>query len=114
MLPDALVDCGARFLVLPGSEPARTDEDGASPARFESLLELFLPGIAGDEMPLVEEDLEPVVAQTPRERLDRRLVGAGVAEEDIVVGHHPGSRRDSMAGPASPTATPRPEGTVER
>ena len=45
------------------------------------------PALAGDEVPLVEERLKPLVPELAGEVLHGRLIGAGVAEENVVEGH---------------------------
>jgi hypothetical protein len=45
------------------------------------------PALAGDQVPFVEKRLEPLVPELAGEVLHGRLVGAGVAEEDVVAGH---------------------------
>ncbi len=81
---DALVERGAHLLVLPRTESPGSEEDGDGAAVFEGLLQGLLPGLAGDQVPLVEKGLETGVAKLARQRLDGRLVGGRVAEEDVV------------------------------
>ena len=51
----------------------------------QRLLEGLLPGVARDQLPLVEEGLDPVPLQPPGQLLDGWLVRAAMREEDIVV-----------------------------
>ena len=59
----------------------------------------LLPGLARDQAPFVEEGLETVVAQATRQGFYVRLVGAGVAEEDIVGRHRPSGGLILLGGP---------------
>ena len=52
---------------------------------MQRLLERLLPGLAGDQVPLVQERLDSHLLQLPRQVLDPRLVDAVVGEEDIVM-----------------------------
>ncbi len=45
------------FFVFPGAQALRPQKDGASPAGIESRLQHFLPRLARDQVPLVEEHL---------------------------------------------------------
>src|SRR6185369_10720729 len=86
MIADPFGQRGPHLFVLPGADHL-ADEHRAGAALVESLLQRLLPGLAGDEVPLVEERLDSRLAQLGGEALDRRLVAAGVAEKDVVAGH---------------------------
>ena len=74
---------------MPGADAGRADEDRDGGALSERLLQRLLPRLAGDEVPFVEEGVQAgFFAQTARQDLDRRFVGAVVGEEDMVVSHH--------------------------
>src|SRR5215204_3355045 len=71
-------------ILAPGFNPGWA---GAGAALVEGLFQRLLPGLAGDEVPLVEERIESLRPELVGEELHGRLVGAGVAEEDVVAGH---------------------------
>ena len=64
--------------MVPRSERARPDDHRAGSALAHRLLEGLLPGLAGDEVPLVEERLDSPLLQPPRQFLDPGLVDAAV------------------------------------
>src|SRR5215213_382074 len=72
----------------PGSASRpRSDENSQGTALNERLVQPSDPALAGNEVPLVEERLEPRLLELAGEVLHGRLVGAGVAEEDVVAAH---------------------------
>jgi hypothetical protein len=81
---DAVLDRRPQLLVLPGAEAPRPDEDCARGALDERLLDRLLPGVARDQVPFVEEGLDPVPHQPPGELLDGGLVRAAMREEDLI------------------------------
>ena len=64
--------------MVPGSERARPDDHRAGSALAHRLLEGLLPGLAGDEVPLVKERLDSLLLQPPRQFLDPGLVDVAV------------------------------------
>jgi hypothetical protein len=83
-IPDPRFEGGTHLLVLPTSKSRGTQNDGAGAARVESLFQGFLPGLSRDEMPLVEERLDPRFPELQRQLLHGRLVRVAVAQEDVV------------------------------
>ncbi len=74
LVRDPLAEGDTHLGAVPGSEPFRPEEDGTGAAGVKGPLQRLLPGLAGNELPLVEEDPKGVfVAQPARQRLDRRL-----------------------------------------
>lgn len=72
------------------AEAPRPDEHGAGVAVAEGVLDGRLPGVAGDEVPLVEPGFDLLALQPPGDLLDGRLIGAAMREEDVEsdeVGH---------------------------
>src|SRR6185295_11047117 len=96
-MADLLVQRRPHLLVLPRAERL-AEKDGAVAALVEGLLQRLLPGIAGDQVPFVEKRLEPRLLELAGEVLHGRLVGAGVAEEDVVAGHQRSTRLESILG----------------
>jgi hypothetical protein len=72
-------------LVLPGAEAGGAEEDSAGAAGIEGLSESLLPGLAWDEVSLVEEGFEvSKLAQAAGDGLHRRFVRAVVGEKNVV------------------------------
>jgi hypothetical protein len=82
------VQCHQHFLAMPGAESLRAYEDQAGTAVSEPVLQFRLPESPRDEMPLVQERIDPRVEEPLGKPLHRRLVGAAVAEEDVVAVRH--------------------------
>lgn len=72
----------SRSCQLPHAVGAEKDRDGA--AGPENDLQGLGSGLAGGQVPAVQEGLEPSLAQGPRNRLHGRLVAPVVAQEQIV------------------------------
>jgi len=85
---DPVLQSGAHLFVLPGTKTGGAYEDGAGAALVQRLLQSFLPGLTRDEVPLVEEWLDPCFDELVGERLHHRFVGGAVAEEDVVAIRH--------------------------
>src|SRR5512135_2651397 len=58
-------DRRTHLLVMPGPERTLTDDYRTRIAAHQRLLDLRLPGLAGDEVPLVEPGGEPRIEQSP-------------------------------------------------
>lgn len=80
------IERGQHLLTMPGTEALGADEDDAGSAVPQSVLQLYLPESARNEVPLVEERVDLGFEELVGELLHRRLVGAAVAEEDVVDG----------------------------
>src|SRR5258708_7415821 len=78
-------DRRTHLLVVPGPEGVLTNDHRARIAAHQRLLDLRLPGLAGDEVPRVEPGGDPRIEQPTGQILDDRLVDRAVREEDIVV-----------------------------
>src|SRR5262249_32071255 len=62
-IADAPFNRGAHLLVLPGTKAAGTHKDGTNFRFFECLFNGWLPGIAGNKMPLVQPSLYPLLRE---------------------------------------------------
>ena len=62
----AAIDGPPHLLVLPGAEAAGADEHGAGGAVGQRGLDGRLPGVAGDQVPLVKPGLDPLAHQLLR------------------------------------------------
>jgi len=115
---DARLQRGPHLLVLPGTE-LLAEEHRAGTALIEGLLQRFLPRLAGDEVPFVEERLEILSLKLPGEVFHGRLVGAGVAQEDVVAGHSQAARkradgRKMLRGPSGKSVAALHKGRARR
>src|SRR5204863_9723893 len=84
---DLALDRGAHLLVLPGTGRAGAEDDGARRTANQGVLDRFLPGLAGHEVPDIQPGLDPILVQEDTGQLfDHRLVGRGVRKENVELG----------------------------
>ena len=73
---DTALDRQAHFFVVPRTESMRTKENHACVALAKRSFDCWLPGITGNEVPLVQPAEEPTVLQFISKFLDQRLLSA--------------------------------------
>jgi hypothetical protein len=74
----------AHFLIVPGAQPVRAKKDHAGSALAQGLFEGRLPGLAGNQVPLVEPAGDSLLFQLLGHLLDQGLVGAVMRQKRVI------------------------------
>ncbi|HME09634.1 MAG TPA: hypothetical protein VKG25_21425 [Bryobacteraceae bacterium] len=82
-IADALIDGRTHLLVLPGAEAAGTYKDGASFRFRQGLFDVWLPGIARNQMPFVQPSLDAFLRESASQLLNGRFIGTAMRKKDV-------------------------------
>jgi hypothetical protein len=82
-IADALIDGRPHLLVLPGAKAAGTHKDGASFRFGQSLFDVWLPGIARNQVPFVQPSLDTFLREPASQLLNGRFIGTAMRKKDV-------------------------------
>ena len=85
-IADTLIDRRTHLLVLPGAKATGTHKNGASFRFGQGLFDVWLPGIAWNQVPFVQPSLDTFLRKSASQLLHSRFIGTAMGKKDMI-GH---------------------------
>jgi hypothetical protein len=82
-MADGLIDRRMHVLVLPGAKATRTYKYGADIPFGQGIFDVWLPGIARNQVTFVQQSLDAFFRESESQLFNGRFIGAAMGKKDV-------------------------------